>query len=470
MADASAEQKIRAARGRLAYLRPYFDHAIFSLILVEAPRCPTIAVDRWKRLYYSPAFVHQLSIESLVPVLLHELGHVLREHHRRGRAMGVTKLTAAVANIAQDCELNDDLRDEIAERKDMPQLPAWKNAKGEVCTAWLPEKIGAEDHQLWEAYYQDLLSDMEVVVVRAGGDEGDGASAPDGSDGQDGTGGSSSGSHGNGGKGRRVVLVVHQDCGSGAHGVQREWEHGDPNNAGEAEGVLDADWEDVKQITAEKIAERQKSRGDVPAGWAHWANDLLRPRRVPWDHELSGGLRWALNDVAGLVLHSYKRPSRRSSATPDIIQPSLRRPKPFVCIVGDTSGSMSDKELALVRGVVEDIALAMGAEVAFLSTDAKVHGGVQKVASGRRIELKGRGGTNMAAGIQYAIDNLRPRPDVIVVVTDCDTPWPERRPARTRVIVCGTGHPSEELVGEIPKWARYIAVDPANTSSKYAND
>jgi predicted metal-dependent peptidase len=167
-----------------------------------------------------------------------------------------------------------------------------------------------------------------------------------------------------------------------------------------------------------------------------------------------------------MVMHSYARPSRRASALPDFIQPSMRRPQPFVCIVGDTSGSMDVKhDLALVRGVTEDICQAMGARVAFLATDAGVHGGVQKVTSGRNIELKGRGGTNMSVGIEYAMTKLRPKPDVVVVATDCGTGWPSHAPRGAKVIVCAIGN-DEDSIARVPKWARLIRVDPDNTTKK----
>lgn len=458
--DAAAEQKIRAARGRLAFLRQYFDAAVFSLVLVEEPRCEKVAVDRYKRLYYNPAFVHSLTVEQLVPCVMHELGHVLRDHHKRAAALGVTAITAPIANVTQDGELNDDIRDEVNERKDMPHLPEW---------VWYPEKFGAKVGGVWEKYFLDLMNDATIEFVRASSlSQQSGGDGDDGEESTGGTGGQQQGRSGEGGskgKPRVRIRVIEHDCGSGAHGVQREWEQGEPTG-GNAEGVMDADWEDIKRITAEKIADRQKSRGDVPGSWVSWANDLLRPRRIPWDQELASGLRWSLNMVAGLVLHSYARPSRRSSALPDFVLPSLRRPKPFVCIVGDTSGSMSDRELALVRGVVEDICRAMGAQVAFLATDAAVHGGVQKVGGGRELTLAGRGGTDMCVGIDYAMKNLRPQPDIIVVVTDCETPWPEKRPHPARVIVCATGKPDASLLNQIPSWAKTILVDPENTSTK----
>jgi predicted metal-dependent peptidase len=428
--DHAAEEKIRAARGRLAFLRPYFDRAIYSHVLIEEPRVPTVGVDRYRRLYYNPRFVHALEINQLVTCLMHELGHSLREHHRRADAMGVSPATAHIANVAQDAAINYSLRDEVNQHSDMPHLPGF---------AIYPEKLELEEGKVWETYYMELLNKMPPIKVLLPG-----GGFPEG-----------------GGPGS----IISPDCGSGSHGVQREWEHGDPGMQGSHEGVSDADWSEIREMTAEQISARQKSRGDVPGGWVSWANSILRPRRIPWDHELAGGIRQGIADTAGMVIHTYRKPSRRASSLPDVIQPAMRKPKPFVCVVGDTSGSMDEQhDLALVRGVVQDVAQAMGARLAFLATDAQVHGGVQHVTDGRSIELKGRGGTNMVVGIEYAATKLRPRPDVIVVVTDCGTGWPAKPPRNTRVIVCAVGN-DEHSIAQVPKWARLIRVDPTTTSS-----
>jgi hypothetical protein len=58
----------------------------------------------------------------------------------------------------------------------------------------------------------------------------------------------------------------------------------------------------------------------------------------------------------------------------------------------------------------------------------------------------------MGAGLAAAAE-LRPRPDVIVVLTDGYTPWPARPPAGTRVVV-GLLDPG----GSVPSWAPHVLV------------
>jgi predicted metal-dependent peptidase len=405
----SAEEMVRAARAKVAQVRPYFAQALFAHVLVEAPpdgALTTLAVDRHRRLYYNPTFVLGLTIEQLVTCLLHEVGHTLRCDHERARALGVTQATWQLANLAQDAAINDDLRQETRARKDIAPLPDF---------AVYPEAFDEPEDEPWEYYYHKLLA-------------------------------------------KALPMPCGHDCGSGAHGNERSWEHGDPAIPGSTEGVADADWDDVRRQTAQAIADHVRARGTVPAGWKEWADTLLRPRSVPWEQLLSAQLRWSLSDTAGMVLHSYKRPSRRASVLPRFCLPSMRAPRPLVAIVGDTSGSMSLEDLGIVRGVVEDVCLALGAHVLFLATDAAVHGGAQRVNGGRRVELAGRGGTNMTAGIEHAL-SLRPRPDTVLVVSDCETPWPARPLPRCKLVIAAVGN--SPSIDKTPAWARTVRVDPS---------
>lgn len=480
--DQIADQKVRAARARAVFLRPYFQTAIYALVMRESREVPTMGVDKWGRLYYSPEFVHRVTVEELSSVILHEVAHKLRRHHERAESLGVTQATHAAANIAQDCEINDDLREEVNTLRDLAPLPG---------NCWYPEAIGCKEGEVWEVYYAHIMDNAEKLAQElaeqsgAGqGQEGDQGSPQSGNGGEgEGSKGSSGQQKGAGGNGQQKGAGGQQkgpgkgggqkdqhgwhgrhQCGSAAHGVPMPWEDKSPGQGG-GEGTEEGDWRDIEKRVALDIREHaQKSRGKVPGAWVSWANEVLRPVRIPWEHELSGMIRQAINTVAGQALHSYSRPSRRQSALPQVILPSMRRPVPVVAIVADTSGSMSESDLALVRGTVSDIAQAMGATVALLATDAAVHGGVQRVQDGRSAVLAGRGGTDMRVGIEHALTEVRPRPDVIVVITDTYTPWPEEEPP-VRVVVAAVRPSDPEMVSgfgdsiqTVPSWAKTVVV------------
>ena len=78
----------------------------------------------------------------------------------------------------------------------------------------------------------------------------------------------------------------------------------------------------------------------------------------------------------------------------------------------------------------------------------------QRVMQARDVQLLGGGGTDMGAGLAKAAE-LRPRPDLVVVLTDGHTPWPPAPPRGIKVIV-GLMDPT----GSVPNWARAIAIGP----------
>jgi len=88
-----------------------------------------------------------------------------------------------------------------------------------------------------------------------------------------------------------------------------------------------------------------------------------------------------------------------------------------------------------------------------LSFDADAHT-VQRVSSARQVELIGGGGTNMGEGIHKALQ-LRPRPEVVVVLTDGYTPWPSDAPRGAQVIVGLFGNGD----WPVPGWAKVIRID-----------
>ena len=84
-----------------------------------------------------------------------------------------------------------------------------------------------------------------------------------------------------------------------------------------------------------------------------------------------------------------------------------------------------------------------------LSCDAQVHA-VKRVSRASQIELLGGGGTDMGEGIAQAL-SLKPRPSVIVVLTDGFTPWPAGAPRGAKVIVgLLEGRPGAGLWMHIP--------------------
>jgi predicted metal-dependent peptidase len=245
-----------------------------------------------------------------------------------------------------------------------------------------------------------------------------------------------------------------QDCGSGADGQSREWDQGDSGGDAEVpDGLSDYSSDLLRSQVASDIRQHGKEAGNVPAGLLRWADSVLNAK-VDWRKVLAAEIRRGIAGITGAVDYTYRRPSRRATAVSGVVLPSLRRPTPEVAVVCDTSASMTpdllERVLAEVDGVLRGVGLrANGVRV--LACDTAVHS-ARRITSSRQVELVGGGGTDMGAGIEAAVGG-RPRPDLVVVLTDGYTPWPARAPRGTKVVVGLLDG------GRAPDWARTVRID-----------
>ena len=370
---------LQAARVRAAYQRAYFAPALFNLIPVETDLIASMAVDAHWRLYYNPAWVVAHTVEENAAVLIHEVGHLLRDHEARKKAAGARDDRRW--NTASDCEINDDL---IAEGLELPGDPP------------VPGAYGLENGESAEIYYQQLPGVPRSATATPTAAE----DAP-----------------------------VH-DCGSGAHGEHRPWEL--PPDDGEGSGVGGVDRvkaEMVRREVAERIRELSNQWSDIPLGWRRWAHTKLAPQ-VDYMATIRHTVRRALRDsTLGRYDRTYRRPHRRQACYGEFIMPSFYQPRPRPGFLIDTSASMDDSQLA--RAVAElgglTRQLGYGADVVVACCDAAVHN-VKKVFRQAQVELYGGGGTDIGAGLRAFIERRTAPIDLLVIATDCHTPWPEAAP------------------------------------------
>ncbi|MFJ9711553.1 VWA-like domain-containing protein [Streptomyces sp. NPDC101234] len=367
--------KLYAARLQAARARPYLATALFALHVVESRQVPTMAVDRHWRCYVSPAFVDLMPEEDLAGVWVHEVSHLLRDHHARSdRVAGERGLTGPGErlrmNIAADLEINDDVYGD-----------GLVTPRGAV----RPIMLQLPEGELMEDYLR---------LFRLG---------------------------------PLTQSLTWLDCGSGADGRDREWNLG-PDGA---HGLSDQERDGVRFRVAQAITGRP---GDSPAGWRRWAEEAFHPPQ-PWRELLGAAVRSATSAAGAGDDYTYGRPSRRSAGLPGVVLPSLRRRPPRVCVVVDTSGSVSDAELGTALLEVAAIARAVGGRrdlVSVLSCDVAART-VQPLCRAEGIALMGGGGTDLRAGFARAL-RASPAPDVVVVLTDGQTPWPETQPSCRTVV------------------------------------
>src|SRR5207244_9008710 len=292
------------------------------------------------RLYYNPTWLAAHSVEENATLLIHEVGHLLRNHEARKHDAGARDDRRW--NTAGDCEINDDLH---AEGLPLPGDPP------------LPHKYGLQSGDIAERYYHQLPT-------------------PPPSD-------------------------TH-DCGSGAHGERRSWElPADDGREGGTPGVDRIKAELVRRETARRIDDTSPWADDVSLAWRRWARATLAPK-VDYMATIRHVVRRALHDsTLGRYDRTYRRPHRRQACYGDFIMPSFYQPRPRPGFLIDTSSSMEDSQLA--RAVAElgglTRQLGYGADVVVACCDGAVHGG-KKGVSAAQVELYGGGGTGMGAGLR----------------------------------------------------------------------
>ncbi|OBG14477.1 MULTISPECIES: DUF2201 family putative metallopeptidase [Mycobacterium avium complex (MAC)] len=407
-------RRLRLARMAAVEAMPYFARALFALSPVAAPGLGTFAVDRHWRLYLDPMMLGTedgWSIPLAGAVLLHEVGHVLREHGGRADTVD-SPVDRTMWNVAADAEINDDL------------IAAGVGLPAGVVT---PSGIGCEDGHAAEVYYRHLVP----PGTPRSGNVTTGEGAGDGDD--DGYG-----------------------CGSGAGDAPVPGELPAAADLGSGKGLSTAAADLVKVAVAravqQEMARSGAGRGTMPAGLARWAAAQLAPAVVPWPKVLRAAVRRAVEDQAGQVHHSWRRPNRR--APKGVLLPTLRAPKITVDLIIDTSMSMGEDDLAAALSETRAVLRRTGSKVRVVCCDAAatVPRAVRSISD---VTLTGGGGTDLRVGIDAAL-SARPAGNVVVAFTDGGTPWPERRLPVPLIVALIGAHAADTT----PAWAKTVRVTP----------
>ena len=381
-------EAFRLARLVAAEWQPYFMHALFAAQPVALEGLGTFAVDAGWRLYLDPARLvgpQRWDTPTCAAVLVHEVGHLIRDHAGRADLLGPARHHLAW-NLAGDAEINDDL------------LAAGVPLPAGVVT---PAALGCDNNDLAETYYAALVAQHTQLPDDGGGGCG---------------------------------------SGSGSGRARGELAPGVPvavTDGGTVGGSLDAAEADlvrrrVAAAVASAVEQGGSGRGSVPAGLERWARGVLAPPVIGWGRLLRSAVRRGIADRAGQIDYSYRRASRRQ--VPNLLRPGMRAPQVRVSVVVDTSGSMGQADLDAAMGEISGVLRASTVArdgVRLISCDAAAaHSVPVRTLAG--VRLVGGGGTDMRVGIAAA-EADRPAPDVVIVLTDGLTPWPDQ-PGRARLI------------------------------------
>lgn len=243
-----------------------------------------------------------------------------------------------------------------------------------------PALIGCADHELAEVYYAHLMDHARPMATGA------------------------------------------CDGGSGA---------GHPLDGEPDGGISEVAAERVRAATAADVLAAERAQpGSVPAGIVQWAQALATPVRIQWErvlgHVIASRARAA---TAGREDYSYSRLHHRQRAG-EVLRAATIARRPRIGLIIDTSGSMAQDGPA-VLGTVADLARRAGDVVAW-SCDAEPH---RMRGALRRVQWVGGGGTDL----RPAIDEAARVCDVVVVVTDGETPWPSVCSRPLIIVIIGGG-------------------------------
>lgn len=393
---------------------PYISHLLFSLRIVPVTdgSLQTLGVDAGWRLYFNEDYVMNVTVQELATDLQHEAMHCMLNHQERFSALRDPEPDHQLFNIAGDCSINHVIEESgFKFSRDFP--PVRYRDFPKINKSMTTER----------AYF--ILKEEQSAGGSGGGDEG-------------------------------------TDCGSVAGGGPRPYEI-----SPEDEGLPAATAELKAAVKSQVAAEISKSRstsGEAPGDLLRWADEFLDPK-VNWRRQLAVRVRVAMATKAGRRDYSMMRPSRReqglAKSEKQIRLPSMRQPgDPRVSVIVDTSGSISSKVLQSILSEVMAITKAVGnsAGIEVIPCDSVAYAPL-RVRKGRDVKtmkLPGGGGTDMREGIAAAL-TTKPRPDVIVVVTDGYTPWPEAKPAGCDNYIVLLTELGKR--GSVPNWAKIVVLD-----------
>lgn len=423
----------------------------------------TLAVDKYHRLYWGP-ISETWTDKEFVGCLWHEVNHLLRHHPERLDGMPKAhNMAPAVANLAADLEINDDLRDQgITLPKgvfysDRPEL-----SKPSVYTH--PDHVSAEEHFMF------FVDNVEEEEEGPGGEgdggegeeqEGEGTSSPSGSNNPDnpGQGGSPKPSQGEAPrKSPHGSNMPDPQCGSGAGNEPGPDEKGepDPDNAAKLERDQRKQAEEIV-----KAVEEGGSQGiGISQDMYRASVEFLGKSETDWRSQMATEVRNAIEQRADEAEeYTFRRRSRRAYDVNDIILPGSYRPIPKLGVVVDVSSSMDrakiESAMREVHGILERLAIP---SFTAYPTNTDVQGSIviQSHLDVPRVFERIGGGTDMMKGIAHS---LARGDEVVIVLTDCQTHWDENGPWGIPVIVGGIRRGGSSS----PRWARLVDVEGDKT-------
>ncbi len=206
---------------------------------------------------------------------------------------------------------------------------------------------------------------------------------------------------------------------------------------GKGDGLIDSheEWdkipEEVKEIAKARLEEiivksarqAEKIKGNLPANIEALIESICRQQKIPWNQILR---QVVLKSFQTKYQFNHKKLDRRRE-----VFPARKRNKMNKILIGlDTSGSISDKDLAEFFGEIDNIKRLGNANIRVAECDAKI-GKVYDYKEAPK-SVTGRGGTDFRP--VFALADKDEKPDVLIYFTDGYGDAPAAKPKKYSVI------------------------------------
>ncbi len=377
---------------------PYFGPTLYGMIPVPVPDLtklaggPLAVTDRLV-LLYEPEWVESNPVQVVATGLGHECMHDLLRHVARGKHYPHKQKF----NIAGDLFINGSMAAQRVRKTikgHSQEVPLWEFPQW----AAMPEKFGLKAGLTADEYYALLPDPPEC------------------------SGGSFM-------------------CGSCGGIAGNPTKHELESKMNKEHGRTEAECKIIVRETARSMQEFL-SKGQGRGSMRGFLDELVEISEsvfaVPWRTKVATLLRSHIGNMrAGGMDYSMRRPSKRSYLR-GITLPSLISYDPTLFIIVDSSGSMMNQQLRDALRVSSDIMTQTGIQSAyFMEADVGKQRDPIRVTPHalRAITINGRGGTDFRPAIEFA-EKFKPRPNIIMYVTDGDGAAPAEKPVGINFIWC----------------------------------
>lgn len=361
--------KLQQAISALLFAEPFYGHLISKMRISKSDKVPTAGVYITDKinLVYNEDWIEKLDLIDVVKVLKHECGHILQEHIIRAKQIGVVNEELHKRfNLATDATINlYDLVPTVEKiggvtvkslNEMMQKMIDEANAKDSGNRKFTP----MQDGEIAEYYYNRIneFAEKNSDIFPKNGGMGE-------------------------------TLDDHST-----------WEQSEGNE------------EMQKEISKQAVNEAVKSSGgigNVPGDVAALVNEMNKSQ-VNWKQQLR---QFFVNTLKSSRIATRKRRNRRYG----ILQPGhKKKPELHLGLCVDTSGSVSDDELAMFWTEMAAIH-ACGVKITVIEADCTVQN-VYEFEPTKALEFKGRGGTSYNPAIKKAVEL---KVDGILYCGDFDT-------------------------------------------------